>query len=50
MRNPQIVRNRLKPLGLAQIGTTPEQFQEVMKAEPVKYGKIPKDAGIKPER
>ena len=50
MRDPQIVRNRLNPLGLSPIGTTPEQFQEVMKADPVKYGKIPKDAGIKPER
>ncbi|MSQ70307.1 MAG: tripartite tricarboxylate transporter substrate binding protein [Betaproteobacteria bacterium] len=49
MRDPQIVREKLNPIGLSPIGSTPEQFQEVMKADLVKYAKITRDAGIKPE-
>ncbi len=49
VRDPQIVRERLTPVGLTPIGTTPEQYMEVMKADLVKYAKITKDAGIKPE-
>jgi tripartite-type tricarboxylate transporter receptor subunit TctC len=49
VRDPQIVKDRLTPVGLTPIGTTPERYMEVMKADLVKYAKITKDAGIKPE-
>ncbi|MSQ70308.1 MAG: tripartite tricarboxylate transporter substrate binding protein [Betaproteobacteria bacterium] len=49
VRDPQIVKDRLNPIGLAPVGTTPEQYMNVMKADLVKYAKIAKDAGIKPE-
>ena len=49
LRDPQIVRDKLNPIGLSPIASTPEQFQEVMKADLVKYAKITRDAGIKPE-
>ena len=49
MRDPQIVRDRLNPLGVSPIGTTPGLFQEVTKAGLVKYARITKDAGIRPQ-
>jgi tripartite-type tricarboxylate transporter receptor subunit TctC len=49
VRDPQVVKDRLNPIGLTPVGTTPEQYMNVMKADIVKYAKITKDAGIKPE-
>ncbi len=49
MRDPQIVRERLTPIGVSPIGSTPEQFQEVIKTDLAMYAKITRDAGIKPE-
>ena len=43
------MKERLAPAGLSPVGTTPERYLEVMKADLVKYAKIAKDAGIKPE-
>ena len=49
MRDPQLARERLNPIGIEAVGTTPERYLEVMKADLVKYAKIAKDANIKPE-
>ncbi|HLQ01466.1 MAG TPA: tripartite tricarboxylate transporter substrate binding protein [Burkholderiales bacterium] len=49
IRDPQIIEDRLTPVGLESVGTTPEQFLDVMKAELAKYAKVARDAGIRPE-
>jgi len=49
LQDPDVVKNRLNPVGLSAVGTTPERYMEVMKADLVKYAKIVKDAGIKPD-
>ncbi len=49
IQNPQVAKERLAPVGLEAVGTTPEAFAEVMKTELVKYAKVARDAGIKPE-
>ena len=48
LQDPQVVKQRLNPVGLSAVGTTPERYMEIMKADLVKYAKITKDAGIKP--
>jgi len=50
LRDPQVVKDRLAPAGLSPVGTTPERYMEIMKADLVKYAKITKDAGIKPDQ
>ena len=49
IQNPQVAKERLAPVGLEPVGTTPEAFGEVLKTELVKYAKVAKEAGIKPE-
>ena len=49
VRDPQIIKEKFNPIGLSAVGTTPEQYMDAMKADLVKYAKITKDAGIKPE-
>jgi tripartite-type tricarboxylate transporter receptor subunit TctC len=49
LQDPQVVKDRLAPAGLSPVGTTPERYMEVMKADLAKYAKIVKDAGIKPD-
>ncbi len=49
VQDPKVVNEKLHPVGLSPVGTTPERLLEVMKTELVKYQKIAKDAGIKPE-
>ncbi len=49
VQDPKVVKEKLHPVGLSPVGTTPERLLEVMKTELVKYQKIAKDAGIKPE-
>ena len=48
LQDPQVVKERLNTVGLSPVGTTPERYMEIMKADLVKYAKITKDAGIKP--
>jgi tripartite-type tricarboxylate transporter receptor subunit TctC len=48
VRDPE-VREKLAAGGIEPIGTTPERFMEIMKAQLVQYGKITKEANIKPE-
>lgn len=48
IENPA-VREKLTSSGIEPLGTTPERFMEVMKAQLVQYAKITRDAGIKPE-
>ena len=43
------VREKLAASGIEPLGTTPERFMEIMKAQLVQYAKITRDAGIKPE-
>lgn len=49
VRDPQIVKDRLNPIGIEAVGTTPERFMEIMKTDLAKYARIAKDADIKPE-
>jgi tripartite-type tricarboxylate transporter receptor subunit TctC len=49
VRDPQIIKDRLTPVGLEPVGSTPERLLEVMKAELEKYTKIARDARIRPE-
>ncbi len=50
LQDSQIVKDRLNSVGLSPVGTTPERYTEVMKADLVKYAKITRDAGIRPEQ
>jgi len=50
LQDPQVVKERLNTVGLSPVGTTPERYMEIMKADLVKYAKITKDAGIKPDQ
>lgn len=49
VRDPQVIREKLNPVGIEAVGTTPERYMEVMKADLAKYTKIARDANIKPE-
>jgi len=49
LQDPEVVKNRLNSVGLSPVGTTPEHYMEVMKADLVRYAKITKDAQIKPD-
>ena len=49
VRDPQIVKERMNTVGLEAVGSTPEQLLETMKTELVKYTKLAREAGIKPE-
>ncbi len=44
-----MLKEKLTASGIEIIGTTPERFMEIMKAQLVQYAKITKEAGIKPE-
>ena len=43
------VKERMAGQGLFVVANTPEQFAEFLKAEIPKWGKIVKDAGVKPQ-
>ena len=49
LRDPQIVAEKLAPLGIDIVTSTPERFAEVLKADLVLYEKVIKDANIKAE-
>ncbi len=49
VRDPQVIKDRLTPVGLEPVGSTPEQLLETMKAELAKYARIAREAGIRPE-
>jgi tripartite-type tricarboxylate transporter receptor subunit TctC len=49
VRDPQVVKDRMNPVGLEPLGSTPERMLEVMKSELAKYQKVAKDANIKAE-
>lgn len=50
VRDPQIIREKLTPIGIEPLGTSPERFMEVIKTDLTKYAKIARDAGVKPEQ
>ncbi len=47
--DPVIVREKLAPVGIEPLGSTPEKFAEVIRIDIGRYAKIAKNAGIKPE-
>lgn len=49
VQDPQFAKEKLLSQGYEPVGSTPERFMEVMKADLVKYAKIVKDARIPPE-
>ena len=42
------VRGKLEALGLQLVGNTPAEFLDIVKTEMPMWGKVIKDAGIKP--
>lgn len=48
LRDPQI-RDRFVPQGIEVVPSTPDEFQELMKAHMTKWAKVIRDAGIKVE-
>ena len=48
MKTPEFAE-RLAGLGAAALGSTPEEFAETIRRDYEKWGKVVKDAGIKPE-
>jgi tripartite-type tricarboxylate transporter receptor subunit TctC len=49
MKDAQLAKDRLAPVGLEPVGTTPEKLLDVVKADIQRYLKIAKDANITPE-
>ncbi len=49
LRDPQLVKDKLTPVGIEATGTTPERCMEILKADLAKYIKVAKDANIRPE-
>jgi len=49
LRDPQIVADKLTPLGIDVVTSTPERFAEVLRSDLALYEKVIKDANIKPE-
>lgn len=49
LRDPQVAKERLAPIGVEGVGSTPEQFMEAMKSDLQKFTKLAKDANIRPE-
>ena len=49
MRDPQVQKDKLVPLGLEGVGTTPERLAEVLAADIPKYVKAARAANITPE-
>ncbi len=49
LADPVIARERLAPVGIEPLGSTPERFAEVIRIDIGRYAKIAKDARIKPE-
>ena len=45
----QVVKEKLNPIGMVALGSTPESFMAVMKEDVMKYAKIAKDARIRPD-
>jgi len=44
-----VIREKLIAQGTDPVGTTPEQFGAFMKAESAKWGRVIKEANIRPE-
>ena len=49
IRDPQVVKDRLTPIGLEPVGSTPEQVTAAMKSNFARYTAIAKEGKIKPE-
>lgn len=49
LHDPQLVANRLTPAGIEVVGSTPERFRDVIKADADKYRKLVKQANITPQ-
>jgi tripartite-type tricarboxylate transporter receptor subunit TctC len=49
LRDPQIVTEKLTPLGIDVVTSTPERLGEQLKSDIVLYDKVIKDANIKVE-
>ena len=48
IKSPE-TQKRLLNMGMEGVGSTPEEMSAIMKAEIVKWGKVIKDANIKPD-
>ncbi|MFM9887325.1 MAG: Bug family tripartite tricarboxylate transporter substrate binding protein [Burkholderiales bacterium] len=49
LSDPVIVREKLAPVGIEPLGSTPEKFADVIRVDIGRYAMIAKDARIKPE-
>lgn len=50
LRDPAVAKERLAPIGVEGVGSTPEQFNETMKADLERFTRLVKDANIKIEK
>lgn len=48
VRNPQIAREKLAPIDMEGVGTTPEAFAETIRTDLQKFSKLAKEANIRP--
>jgi tripartite-type tricarboxylate transporter receptor subunit TctC len=49
VRDPQVIKEKLLPVGLDPMGSTPEQLRELMRSDLAKFTKVARDANMKPE-
>ncbi|MBI4293076.1 MAG: hypothetical protein HY661_16510 [Betaproteobacteria bacterium] len=49
LQSPQVITEKLNPLGLDAAGITPERFMEIMRADVAKSAKFTKEANIRSE-
>jgi tripartite-type tricarboxylate transporter receptor subunit TctC len=50
LRDPQVAREKLAAIGVEGVGSTPEQFDEIMKADLARFMKLVKEANIRVEK
>ena len=49
VRDPQVIKDKLLPVGLDPVGGTPEQLRDVMRSDLARFTKVARDANMKPE-
>jgi tripartite-type tricarboxylate transporter receptor subunit TctC len=50
MHDPQVIKEKLSPIDIEGVGSTPEQFTEVMLSDLKRFSKLAKEANIRPEQ
>ncbi len=50
VRNPQIVKEKFAPIDMEGVGSTPEQYMDILKSDLQKFSKLAKEANIRPNQ